>query len=638
LPTPPLPDLFASSLDAITPEAGRSEPRLWVRRLVIWSERGEIVQDVALRRGLNIIWSPDADEAGNHMGHGGGKTSFCRLLRYCLGEDSFGTVDQRQLIANAMPDAHVGAEIMLNGEQWIVVRPIGNPRGRHFAQQGGVLDTAFSEDMPNTTISPLRKAVTEAIMADATPYMPVGSSADEAWEAALAWTSRDQECRLLDILEWRSAETQSRSPSRNMSKADRLMVIRLLLNALQPAEIDATRRAHEHRRAAEEAERKRARVEATKEDVGRGLAKAFGGNSTDSSAPDFWARDAKAAAQAEESKADPELEQKLKAAREAVTEKDGEIRKAENRLSGIEGELAGLAGQLKTLAEVLPKKELLFQDAANPKCPECGQPIPAHAEAFIAERKAERDVLVKQRDEARGRQNSLKTEQEGLKYQVETAKQELGRRKTKVAELEEANARLASAKGYVTLTASYRSYETEIARLDGEVKRAREKAAKATLEADELRRASQNVVQRLSDHFGAIIRFLIPNGPQGNVVLAENGIHPLVSWHGNLTTAAVDSLKVVAFDLAAVILAIEGKTQLPGFWLHDSPREADLGLPLYHRLFELAVELERLTDTPLFQYVVTTTTEPPKTLQAKPWLALQLSSEPPAMRLFKRDL
>lgn len=153
----------------------------------------------------------------------------------------------------------------------------------------------------------------------------------------------------------------------------------------------------------------------------------------------------------------------------------------------------------------------------------------------------------------------MRTEQEGLKYQVETAKQELGRRKTKVAELEEANARLESAKGYVTLTASYRSYETEIARLDGEVKRAQEKAAKAFLEADELRRASQNVVQRLSDHFGAIIRFLIPNGPQGNVVLAENGIHPLVSWHGNLTTAAVDSLKVVAFDLAALILAIEGK-------------------------------------------------------------------------------
>lgn len=638
MPTPPLPELFASTVEAITPETGRSEPRLWVRRLVIWSKRGEIVQDVPLRPGLNIVWSPDADDAGNHMGHGGGKTSFCRLLRYCLGEDSFGTVDQRQLIANAMPDAHVGAEILLDGELWVVVRPIGNARGRHLVEKGGRLDTAFSEDMPNTTVSPLRQAIAQAVMAEATPHMPVGSSADDAWEAALAWISRDQECRLLDILEWRAAETQSRSPSRSMSKADRLAVVRLLLNALQPAEIAATRGAQEHRRAADEAERRKARVEATKEDVGRGLARALGGDTKDPAAPDLWSRDAKVAVQTEESRADPELEQKLNAARDAITEKDGEIRQADNRLAGIEGELAGLTGQLKTLAEVLPKKEILLQDAADPRCPTCGQSITAHAEAFIADRKAERDLLTKQKEDAEALQRSLKSEQEGLKYQVAAAEQELSLRKAKLTELEEASARLASARGYVTLTASYRSYEVEIARLDREMRRQQESAAKASLEADEYRRASQNVVKRLSDHFDATIRFLIPDGPQGSVVLAENGIHPRVSWHGNLTTAAVDSLKVVAFDFAALILSMEGKTQLPGFWLHDSPREADLGLPLYHRLFELALRLERLTEAPLFQYVVTTTTEPPAALQTKPWLVLQLSSAPPEMRLFRRDL
>lgn len=635
---PSLPELFASSIKAITPEAGRSQPRLWVRRLVIWAKRGEVIRDISLRRGLNIVWSPDADDVGNHMGHGGGKTSFCRLLRYCLGEDSFGTVDQRQLIANSMPDAHVGAEIMLNGERWVVVRPIGNPRGRHFVQKGGVLDSAFTEDMPNTAISPLRKAIAEAIMVEATPHMPIGSSPDDAWEAALAWISRDQECRLLDILEWRSVETQSRSPSRAMSRTDRLAVVRLLLNALQPAEIEATRHALGHKRAAEEAEKKKARVEATKEDVGRGLMSAFGGDLEDRNAPDFWASDAQAAARAEEAKADPELEHKLKAARDAVAEKDGEIRKAEIRLSGIEGQLAGLTGQIKTLAEVLPKREMLLQDAADPKCPTCGQPLTAHAEGFIADRKAERDVLVKQKEEAEERQRSLKAEQDNLRYQVATAKQELERRRSRVTELGEASARLAAARGYVTLTASYRSYEAEIARLDGEAKREQESAAKANLEASEYRRASQSVVKRLSEHFDAIIRFLIPNGAQGSVALAENAIHPRVSLHGNLTTAAVDSLKVVAFDLAALALTIEGKTQLPGFWLHDSPREADLGLPLYHRLFELAVRLERLTGEPLFQYVVTTTTQPPAELQIRPWLALQLSSAPTDMRLFQRDL
>ena len=638
MPKPSLPDLFRSSIDAIIPEAGRSEPRLWVRRLIIWSERGQVVRDISLRPGLNIVWSPDADADGNPMGHGGGKTSFCRLLRYCLGEDSFGTIDQRQLIANAMPDAHVGAEIILDGNPWVVVRPIGNPRGRHLAQKGGNLDAAFSDDMPNTTMSPLRQAIAEAIMPEATPHMPIGSSADDAWEAALAWISRDQECRLLDILEWRAAETQSRSPSRAMSKADRLVVVRLLINALQPTEIEASRRAQSHRRAAEEADKKKTRVEATRADVARGLAAAFGGDPEDSDSPELWSRTAGAAAQAEGTAADPDLGQKLKDTQEAVTEKDSEIRKAENRLSSIEGEQAGLVAQLKTLAEVLPKREMLLSDAENPKCHACGQPISAHSEAFIAERMAERDVLLKQKNDAFGQQQSLKSEQNSLNYDVTAARQELERRKTKLAELTVASDRLASARGYVTLTANYRAFGAEIARLDAQAKADLEKASKAAREADDLRKASQNVVKRLSEHFDTVIRVIIPDNAHGEVVLSEGGIQPSVRLHGNLTTAAVDSLKVVAFDLAALILSIEGKTQLPGFWLHDSPREADLGLPLYHRLFDLVRTLEGLTTAPLFQYIITTTTRPPTDLQVAPWLVLQLSSAPAEMRLFERDL
>ncbi|MBN0055952.1 chromosome segregation protein SMC, partial [Pseudomonas aeruginosa] len=70
----------------LTPPAQMHEPRLWVRRLVIWEKPGEPpLRDVPLRPGLNIVWTPD----DNGIGHGVGKTLFCRLLRYCLGEDKF---------------------------------------------------------------------------------------------------------------------------------------------------------------------------------------------------------------------------------------------------------------------------------------------------------------------------------------------------------------------------------------------------------------------------------------------------------------------------------------------------------------------------------------------------------------------
>jgi hypothetical protein len=72
-------------------------------------------------------------------------------------------------------------------------------------------------------------------------------------------------------------------------------------------------------------------------------------------------------------------------------------------------------------------------------------------------------------------------------------------------------------------------------------------------------------------------------------------------------------------DLAAMCMSIEGGTHIPAFLVHDSPREADLGLSHYHRLFQLARGLEQFGDQPLFQYIVTTTTRPPDELMQQPW-------------------
>ena len=107
---------------------------------------------------------------------------------------------------------------------------------------------------------------------------------------------------------------------------------------------------------------------------------------------------------------------------------------------------------------------------------------------------------------------------------------------------------------------------------------------------------------------------------------------------GNRSTSAIDSLKVIAFDFAALCLSIEGATRVPAFLIHDSPREADLGLPLYHQVFHLARWLEEIGGQPLFQYVVTTTTRPPPELTKNPWLRLTLHGAPASDRLLKCDL
>ena len=103
-------DLLQPSDLGLKPEPGRTEPRLWVRRLVLWKDANEKLREIDLRPGLNIIWSPDPADLGNtvpkkkSLGHGSGKTLFCRLIRYCLGEERFAPEVQRSHIVRAFPD------------------------------------------------------------------------------------------------------------------------------------------------------------------------------------------------------------------------------------------------------------------------------------------------------------------------------------------------------------------------------------------------------------------------------------------------------------------------------------------------------------------------------------------------------
>ena len=154
-------ELFPDPEVVITPDGARREPLVWVSRLVIWEKPGgEILREVSLRRGLNVIWSPDpgADQAALGQdagsGHGAGKTLFCRLLRYCLGEDSFSNDEQRRSIAQQLPAGLVGTEVIIAGKTWSVIRPIGMTR-KHFAREGISLEAISPIKDPGESIQPL---------------------------------------------------------------------------------------------------------------------------------------------------------------------------------------------------------------------------------------------------------------------------------------------------------------------------------------------------------------------------------------------------------------------------------------------------------------------------------------------------
>lgn len=183
-------ELLERSGLVVQPEANRCEPRLWVRRLVIWSEPGVVLREITLRPGLNIIWAPDpadhlvGSEDHSVPGHGSGKTLLCRLLRYCLGEDRFAAREQREKIVAAFPKGIVGAEIVVDGRRWAVLRPIGSLR-KHFAIPGSTLD-AVSLDAAPTGMDPFLTALATTILSDDVADLVPGDEHSSAWLVALA--------------------------------------------------------------------------------------------------------------------------------------------------------------------------------------------------------------------------------------------------------------------------------------------------------------------------------------------------------------------------------------------------------------------------------------------------------------------
>lgn len=641
----------------IQPEAGRSEPRLWIRRLVIWSEPGVILREVILRPGLNIIWAPDpvdrpGDTEAAAPGHGSGKTLFCRLLRYCLGEARFAPSEQREKIIATFPNGMVGAEIMIDGTQWAVVRPIGTTR-KHFA----IRDTAVGAvkiDADPTGMDPFLNAVTASILSDDVATLVPVNDRLSAWPVALAWLARDQECRFDKPLDWRSADSDSGSPARTLSAQEHLDAVRGFIGAIIPkesklrAEIgelqtqrDQTARHATHQ--ARQVDRLRARV------LGE-LARA-----SDDLPPGRMAveplRKAAIHRLAQLSQLDSavdlsdvaDLRSEANEARLRVEELNRRLAVEGARIKEIEGLVAWINGEF-------PVASTRVAEADQPVCEICEVPIDralaegcrlSHKLPDFDTAKRRMEQLEQDRSRETSRLEASRAERSRIIAQLEPAQ----RHYESTTESVEAEERMREARTDAWYKArrliddvnwldeiliEQERTQAHFAELDRTVEEKREQVGS-------FRAAHATTFHHLSRLFDAILRELIGPDATARVALDGNGLRLSVELGGERSTAAIDSLKIIAFDLAAMCMSIEGNAHQPAFLIHDSPREADLGLSIFHRLFRLVRKMEEVGEQPLFQYVITTTTSPPSELTASPWLTDTLGGAT-MERLLQRDL
>jgi hypothetical protein len=133
----------------------------------------------------------------------------------------------------------------------------------------------------------------------------------------------------------------------------------------------------------------------------------------------------------------------------------------------------------------------------------------------------------------------------------------------------------------------------------------------------------------LSQHFDGTLSEHLGEGASGKIEIDARSILPRPNANIAVTGAALaTSATVLGFDMACLIASVCGLGNHPRIVLHDSPCEADMEELMNHRLFNLIADVEATFGerTPSFQYIVTTTTPPPKALQDDRYVRLTLDA------------
>ncbi|AKT42086.1 hypothetical protein [Chondromyces crocatus] len=727
-------DLFAAE----TPPPPRPrDPAVWIARLLLLREpsldEGAVLREVRFRRGLNVVWAPPTPpKGGNRLregrlsGHTAGKTTLCRVLRYLLGEERYGTARTQERIRVRLPEGWAVGEIVVQGERWVVGRPFA--LGLHpFAVRGVSVEEALARRGPyQDFLAAVSEATAASLPVRALPH----ARRPLDWSHLLTWVARDQEARFAGVVELRHPSSESSSPSPTV--ADRHVVLRAALNLVSDEERELQQEQEELAERRKRLESEGALLRRRAEEDRRRLVSLLALSPDEGEAGPLFAtllREHVVARRAElerEEAALGELEVEAEEAYAEATRAAGEqaVREHQHREAeaAVERQVTR-AGEGASREASFPPQAQRSEDARRSEAsvaPRAGvgaSAAPPDGAALVAPAvpRQSAEIVAPPGPRATGRCNVLLSValERGCPHAAAEAEAHAAHAAlplfaasfTRVAEaalpaptgsvgiagttahslpdaaevlatLESAAAaareawaaasteratlhglyvqknaavqtlRARIAEGRASLAEAERLHTYASASLD-DVQEHEQALARAARAADALsKRKAQRQRQhgealgRFSGRFDDVIQALLGRevGGRADVRGGEIGLH--ITEHGERDGAAMETVKVLAFDLAALSLGAEGTGHFPGLLIHDGPREADLDELIYERLFLYAEELEaRFPGEPPFQYLITTTAPPPERLRQAPWLLEpRLDASTPEGRLLRMDL
>ena len=651
---------------SLTPAKGREEPALWVSKLAVYkdwppSKDNLLRQVIELHRGLNILWARptgSTNEASRLAGHGAGKTTFCRLIRYVLGEEPAGSSGFREGFRAKFENGWVLAEVFIAGQRWLVGRSLKGSSYNPFAKLNGTLEDEFPESPSRLGFKEYEAAIDAAVFGGMKFRTLAESQKTLDWARLMPWLSRDQEAHFSGLLEWRR-EQDSDSASPYVSADDKANLVRLTLGLVDAEEqkllAEFARKAETH----EQKTRDRPKLEFTVERERTTLEAKLGMKVESPDAPllqqEVDTKVTKLRNESDQALASVKQNEEIDKLIADVGQRRAEWGVANAMVEELE-EAVELAEARSRGVTPPPKKQPTEKDpyrealkGLGPFPGYCSHPIDKawKAECPIAQERPKEDEITDATQKIAAQAKPQPTALAGLKTELErrrklaTPKQQalqnaMGAltlaRERHQKELEKLKAPAQEAAKIEALLASFRKACADLVAWDVELKDLKRDKEALDAKLTELTTHHKKLLAQFGSIFNHVAQRMLGKAVTGSVRFSGKAIVPELEYHGPRDSAALKVVRWLIFDLASLTLGITNTAaHHPRFLMHDSPREADLAASIYVSLFNAAQELEAAGGkAPAFQYIVTTTEPPPDLLNRKPWVIdpiLDASSE-----------
>lgn len=662
----------------------KASPEVWIHKIGLLSrivpEPEFIRETITLRKGLNIIWAeePESAEAGGDIaGHSAGKTTLCRIIRYLLGEKTFSNKANTHAVKKAFPNGYVAAELYVKGQLYAVLRPLGENRNS-YVLKGGTMEQVIKDkgEVAYQENYPVKLGLAQLID-DFSTGTVVRTNEPIQWGHILAWCARDQEARFQNIHDWRSSRSESDWPSFRFPKSDPLFVMRVALGLFLPDELKSEESLAEISRQLADAESDLERAKREPEywrdhltdKLRKELIKYAPNRRTEIQEaplqgeglfPDLKRLTAKTAYELGE-KQDTEEEQikVIDSQAKDLLEQTVQIKSDIKQLQALFQVDARAALELKkelnahaTAKKQIDEAKFLMCEYGHLLVGECahvknrqmllsGKPMPNEvlSPEDLKAREAERKKVENQISGLDRVIKAKEFESDALAKRREKIKTSIETRGRLLTDLQECLEDLITWSERASSPLKFEKLKDKAI----EIEKLKLSITAKQVALNELIAEHDSNRDLLSLIFSASAKAVLPSSAYDGVVkFQDRELNFQITKKGTMSGEAMETLAVLLGDLSCLIYnSLSEKSHLPGIMIHDSPREADLGLRLYHSFILFVAKLDQSftekTGCP-FQYILTTTTPPPDTLKKSDAVRLQLDASKRGGLLFRTDL